>query len=326
MTNCSGPLNSSLFTTQEVRTYLDVSGAALAVSALLCLVAVILVFAGSLHKNLVYRLSLYQVFSSFTFSVFWVVYLAVRNYVATVAVRSPFAILSGCSVLATLMTSTWVVVHLFALAVCKKNLKKLEPLYVVSAILLPFGAAIVVALTLYTAISRGLQCRDLYAIDIEWMVGYGIGCAMLVMDCLLACMVGATLCFRAFRKTSRVFTQPDPKDKKALVELIPLLIYPVLLLVVMLSILIDILIKYSINHIFVIFVSSLSIFTTLTLILHVAIVLWNKRHAMNRHTPLPSNATGAEECESLCNESLASNSIVYLAIPIEEPSQVAKVI
>lgn len=317
MTNCSNSANSSIFTAQEMRTFLVISGTALALSAVLCLVALVLVLATSLHKHLVYRLSLYQVFSALTFAAFWVAYLAVRN-VDGLGVRSAFAILSGCSVMVTLMTTTWMLLHLFVLIVFKRNPTRLEPLYVASAILIPLGLAGVVFATLYTAIHRNLKCPDLHAIDVEWIAGYGTGCAMLAVDCLLVFVMGATLCSRVFSKTKRVFTQPDPKDKKILFEMIPLLIYPVLLLASMTPVLIDLIVRRSINYVFVVFVSSLSIVTSLTLVLHVGIVLWNGRQQAKNARILPS--TSNAECASLFNETLAGNSAssAYQSIPVKD--------
>eukprot|EP00731_Ephydatia_muelleri_P030309 Em0021g832a len=322
MSNCSGSVNSSISTAQEERTFLLISGTALVLSAVLCLIALVLVFAANLHKNLVYRLSLYQVFSTLTFTAFWVTYLAVRN-VDGIAVRGIFAILSGCSVMVTLMTTTWMVLHLFALAVFNRNLKRLEPLCVASAILIPLCLAGVVFATLYTAIDRNAECPNLHAIDVEWIAGYGMGCAMLAVDCFLVFVMGATLCSRAFGRTRRVFTQPDPKDKKVLFEMIPLLIYPVLLLLTMTPVLVDLIIRHSINYVFVVFVSSLSIITTVSLILHVGVVLWNRRQTMSaRGQGGNVHSTTNTECASLCNESLASSSGVYQSIPVEESDQI----
>ena len=306
MANCSTAANYSIFT--ESRTFVVISGTALGLASVLCLAAVALVVAANLHKNLVYRLSLYQVFSSLTFTALWVTYLAVRD--VNIFVRNVFAVLSGCSVLVTLLVTTWIVVHLFALAVFNKNLRKLEPLYVASAILVALGAAGVIFATLVLFDKTdGELCPDIRAVDIEWFAGYCAGYLILIVDCLLVSVMGVTLCFRAFKRTERVFTQPDPKDKKILFEMVPLLVYPVMLLITLSPILIGLTIKRSVNYVFVIFTSSLSIVTALTLIAHVGIVLWNKKQVAARDEKFLSTASSTPlgDCASLIERSPGSN-------------------
>ena len=323
MTNCSANnLSESFLTEQEVRIYLITSSAALGLAATLCLIAVVLVIVVNLLKNLVYRLSLYQVFSTLTFEILWVIYLAERD--KGPVIRGLFAVLSGCSAMVTLMTSTWIVVHLFALAVCNKNLKHLEPLYVTSTILVPLSAAGIILVTLY-ATNGTSKCLNAYAIGIEWIAGFATGCAILVLDCFLVFVMGAILCFRAFRRIRRVFTQPDPKDRKLFFEMVPLLVYPVLLLLILSPILIDLMVNNAINYAFVIFASSLSILTSLTLITHVSIVLWNKRQRMSARgeSVLTTSNAALEECSSLRGGSLASDSnvLLYHSIPVRETTK-----
>ena len=109
-------------------------------STLMCIVTVIIVLSLRLYKHFVHRLALYQVLASMFVSIAQCLLLLVINYN-----NSTFHIVS-CQVTALLFQYTlWVkllftlclVFHLFCLAVCLKNFKKLELVYILLSVLFP---------------------------------------------------------------------------------------------------------------------------------------------------------------------------------------------
>eukprot|EP00731_Ephydatia_muelleri_P013111 Em0007g421a len=126
----------------------------LSVSVLVCLLAAILVFALKLYKRVVYRLALYQVMAALAIAlvelsqIFMVSYRN-EDFPPLYAERACVAI--ACLGLYTLWVklffTTWVSFHLFCLAVLGKNMKKLELLYVVTSLLVPFTIAVVPLIT-----------------------------------------------------------------------------------------------------------------------------------------------------------------------------------
>ena len=115
------------------------------ISALTCLdVTLILVCVLELHKTLVYRLAMYQVLSAMGFSILRIaaaVSLFICNIDYLLVVIT--ALLLGSMVM-KLMFTVWIVVHLFALAVFRKKLQRLEPLYVASSLLIPLMVTAVI--------------------------------------------------------------------------------------------------------------------------------------------------------------------------------------
>lgn len=103
----------------------------------LWLIAAVLILALKLHTKLLYRLNLYQIISIVFLLVIFEVYFTNRiRWCATVCqftLKTALIFALG----AYQFLSTWTVLHLFALAVCHKNLNKLEPLYVGSSVLIP---------------------------------------------------------------------------------------------------------------------------------------------------------------------------------------------
>ena len=124
------------------------------VSVLVCLLAAILVFSLKLYKRVVYRLALYQVLAALAIAlvelsqIFMVSYRN-EDFPPLYAERACVAI--ACLGLYTLWVklffTTWVSFHLFCLAVLGKNMKKLELLYVVTSLLVPFTIAVVPLIT-----------------------------------------------------------------------------------------------------------------------------------------------------------------------------------
>lgn len=104
-----------------------------AISAIVCAIAVILVFALKLHKKVVYRLSLYLVLSSLVFAVVEALQIVsvYRDYVPHYQnVCKAIGWFNMYARWTKLLFTAWVTFHLFCFAVLHKNMKKLEALYV----------------------------------------------------------------------------------------------------------------------------------------------------------------------------------------------------
>ena len=120
-------------------------------SALVCLMAAILVFTLKLYKRVVYRLALYQVLSALAIASVELSQMFMVNYKDDPPLYERVCVAIGCLSLYTLwmklLFTMWVSFHLFSLAVLGKNLKNLEVLYVVTSLLVPSTIAIVPLIT-----------------------------------------------------------------------------------------------------------------------------------------------------------------------------------
>ena len=223
-------LDSDSLLFNELVFYLLVS----VVSAVTCLVPVVLVCVLKLHKTLVYRLALYQVLSALEFSILWIASATLQFWLLQIfGSCSEGVILTGIvfgalllgSMLIKLMFTVWIVIHLFALAVFHKNLQKLEPLYVASSLLIPLiVTAVLLAVGLVTEphhlISSSIQ-------DIMYTITFAV---LTLMSLPLLVVMLTVLCYRACRRRSFVVSEYDKQHKKALCEMLPLILYPILFL------------------------------------------------------------------------------------------------
>ena len=199
---------------------------------LLCLAVVAVVFKQTLHKTLVYRLAMYQVLSAMEFSIIWIIasiYIYVTPlsnnvtyevFMASIIVLD--SLLMGSSFI-KLMLTLWISIHLFALAVFHKNLQRLERLYVVSSLLIPLAVTIVLLGINLT----GCHGNSTY----RWEeIIFIIIFAVLVIVSLLMVVMGTILCHRACRRRNAVLSEYDAQHKKALREMLPLLLHPIFFL------------------------------------------------------------------------------------------------
>ena len=135
------------------------------------------------------------------------------------------ALLLGSMVM-KLMFTVWIVVHLFALAVFHKKLQRLEPLYVASSLVIPLMVTIVI-LPIGVVGERHIISKYACMIeDIMYIIVFGV----LVLTSWLIFTMGMVLCYRACRRRNMVLSEYDKQHKKALCEMLPLLLYPILFL------------------------------------------------------------------------------------------------
>ena len=199
------------------------------VSMLLCLVAVAVVCKQRLHKTLVYRLAMYQVLSAMEFSILWIIafiymyayaFADVTYEVFTATMIVLDSLLMGSSFI-KLMFTLWISIHLFALAVFHKNLQRLERFYVVSSLLIPL-AVIIVLLGINLT---GCHGNSTYRWEeIIFII------AVPVIISLLMVVMGTILCHRTCRRRNALISEYDKQHKKALREMLPLLLYPIFFL------------------------------------------------------------------------------------------------
>ena len=303
--------------------------AILAVSLLPSLATVIFVCVLKLHKTLVYRLALYQVLSAMEFSVLWITSITVHTY--SYNWLNSFAVFEALlltSAFIKLMFTMWIVIHLFALAVFHKNLRRLEPLYVVSSLLVPL---VVTAALLGTNLTQS-ESRFRETCGLKEYILYVIIFAVLVLISLLIVVMGTILCHRACRRRSLVLSEYDKQHKKALYEMLPLLLYPILFLLFTIPIFVSdstvyITLNPSVAEIsrwmFPIFAPLWSFTTSLLLIFHLCVV----RHVRKQNLQRIKNALHkvrlhreAEEGSVTMNETtrLSQRSDTHFTLPIED--------
>ena len=189
------------------------------ISVLLCLATVAVVCKQRLHKTLVYRLAMYQILSAMEFSIIWIIVFINMFYYISVLELVLYAVLMGSSFI-KLMFTVWISIHLFALAVFHINLQRLERLYVVSSLLIPLAVTIGLL---------GTGCRG-YSIYKSEQIIFIIIFAVLVIVSLLMVVMGTILCHRACRRRNALLSEYDKQHKKALREMLPLLLYPIFFL------------------------------------------------------------------------------------------------
>ena len=200
-----------------------------AISLLLSLATVIFVCVLKLHKTLVYRLALYQVLSAIEFSV--VSSGSVYDFIYDHESFQVYVVMEALllsSAFIKLMFTVWISIHLFALAVFHKNLQRLEPLYVVSSHLV----SMVVTATLLGVNLTPSRIQELGICNLVANTVHIIIFTVLVLISLLIIVMGTILCHRACRRRSLALSEYDKQHKKALYEMLPLLLQPIFFLLI----------------------------------------------------------------------------------------------
>ena len=203
------------------------TGIIVAVSVVVCLVAMVLILAMKLHAKLVYRLTLYEIITIILVLIVWEVYLSLR-FGFPVVIKYPVEVVLNFSLSVYYLLSTWIVIHLFALAICLKNFNRLEPLYVVSSFLISLVIAAVSLALVFTASSEKnsphcIALRIFYAFNILVAV---LACLLIALNFVLGTIIGLVLCNRAYCKKSGRRSLYNKQHKKTLCAMLPLVINP----------------------------------------------------------------------------------------------------
>ncbi|KAL5502508.1 hypothetical protein EMCRGX_G009298, partial [Ephydatia muelleri] len=219
-----------------------------AVSVATCLVALCWLFYLKLYKQFLYRLAAYQVMGSMLHALFLVCQFTFLEYDDS---KYPSCVAVGYLLeIAGWMKACfgcWITFHLFCFAVFLKNMKKLEPLYVISSILVPIVVSSVPLITKsygptddWCWIQRK-KCGkyDLTGFVEQIALWYGPTFVLLVVQSIAMLIIMITMYYRAHRKSDDDVIGSREQNKKALRQLLPLMVYPVVFCILIIPPLIE---------------------------------------------------------------------------------------
>lgn len=183
-------------------------------SSILCLAAIVLVFVLKLHRNVLYRLTVYQVFTAMMFGG-----VLIANSLANSTVLAGVSYYVGW---VKVLFAFCLTVHLFALVVYHKNLKRFELAFIATSLFVPLPFGFVPSLLFnpqsnYTTASFHRMMEVIYS--------PGIAIAFFVS--LVSVYVGVILCWRVRRANYDTLLYDSQIHRKALYEALPLVSYPV---------------------------------------------------------------------------------------------------
>lgn len=207
-------------------------------SALLCLVAAILVCSLKLHKKATYRLSLYQVLSALGFAT--VQTFQIVSYKKHGDFYTELCTALGWLVVYTqttkLLFTMILTLHLFCLSVCDKNLQRFEPWYVCLCLFVPFVVAFVPLTTGNYGKSRNGRCYIQATLNnttqgiIERFVIWD-GPAMIILLASSVAMIVIVTKIAARLLRSKMKSQPltsNDSFQRAFKQILPLAAFPIL--------------------------------------------------------------------------------------------------
>lgn len=304
------------------------------VSVLVCLLAAILVFALKLYKKVVYRLALYQVLSAFAVASVAVLQTMMINHN-----KSPVVYGRVCTFLAWLLLYTewtkllftaWVTFHLFWFAALHTNLKRFEPLYVVTSLLVPLVIAAVPLITGSYGLSQdGSTCYMYAKNEAAFIERFALwdGPALLVLStasCVMIVML-IKMCIKVRRRANYEPISENDQYWKALKHLLPLAAFPILFFVFEIPVLlyhlhaaVDTVPNVGLQFSSSVFFSLWSTSSGLTLIVHVFVaqILYGKRSRQANRIKVDVKAS------SYCNISnakpeigLSTKNTTYFPLP-----------
>ena len=231
-TNCStAPLTNDFL--------IRILGSLGAVSFGVCLVALCWLFCLKLYKQFLYRLAAYQVMASLFHASIMLCQFSFLDYNGSRRMQSVSCVAVGyLFLMAALMKvcfGSWITFHLFCFAILLKNMRKLEPLYVISSLLVPITIAFIPLITKSYGPSgewcmvQTKKCDKNYEVgDIELIaVWFGPALVLLVLQCIAMLTMIITVYYRAHRKSGENVFGRD-QNNVAFRQLLPLVAYPVL--------------------------------------------------------------------------------------------------
>ena len=234
--------------TQEQKNYLLMarSGVAL-LSFIMCLIAVSLVFSLKLTKHFTYRLAMYQILSSLCLSVVQMSVLILLNYDDELYQQIACKITSFLLVYFVwikLLFTICLIFHLFCLAVCLQNFKKLEIGYVLFSVLFPLLYSWIPFIHNSFGVA-GAWCwikdwkddcatqKYLEGIIEQFVLWYGplfvsLTITVVAVFIILIVLAQRTYAHKNAENECLIENQEHNQNKKAIKELLPLLAYPVI--------------------------------------------------------------------------------------------------
>ena len=208
-----------------------------AASAIVCLLAAILVCCLNLHRKLVYRLALYQLLASLALATTELMQVYHQRYLYTYGqVCTAIGWLVLYSRWVKLLFITWVSFHLFSFLVLQKNLNKLEVWYVVTSLTMPSAVACIPLLTHSYGVTQLGGCflhtendtKNIALIE-EFVLWDGPSMAFLLVASVAMISIVIKLVHHRLRLRFRYEAIGDRDQfRKALKQLLPLAAFPIL--------------------------------------------------------------------------------------------------
>ena len=299
------------------------TGIIVAVSVVVCLVAMVLILAMRLHTKLVYRLTLYQIITILLVMVIWVVYLALLFATPRVVKYAVEVVLKFFAYTYQLL-STWIVVHLFALTVWHKSLDRLEPLYLASSFLTSLVISVISLALVFVGSSEtnSPHCVVYHMLMVINEIGFALITLLVVVNFSSVIIIGLVLCNRAYHKRNGDASLYDKQHKKVLYEMLPLMIssfcsivIPGLCLMLIHS---QHVMDYSSHFIMPFFTLAACVAIQIPVIIHLTIVIYIRKRNILRHTTL-STIDGTEGSATVQEESsrIFVRSSTYCSMPID---------
>lgn len=203
-----------------------------------------------LYRRFAHRLVLYQLISALVFLLVCVSELIFISYNEDVKVYQPLCALIGCLLTVTVDTkfliTFWLTFHLFVFAVCQKDLRRLEPLYIVG---IPLLFCWIPFLNHLYGIS-GAWCwimnwkgdcsndKILFGTIEQYSFLYVPGMILFVINFFLVFLTITVLLYRAYclknTETEPLLRMRREQQRKAFKEILPLMAYPIIFMVVFL--------------------------------------------------------------------------------------------
>lgn len=226
------------------RQILAIESSLFGAGVVICVISIISTVALKLHKQLVYRLSIYQVVSALAYGV--VSFLDVLqssmmddegNIYSPMCLLNAFIIKASPTLLVKAFLATLLTVHLFLFSICYTNFRKLEVFSLVIALVVPA----IMATVPFTTNTYGQQVKgwpwcgiqqydfsclpgSLHAGIVEiivlWFVPLGV-CFVSMM--LMTVVMLSVLTLRA----TRLWHHWSLKNREALMQMLPLIAFPV---------------------------------------------------------------------------------------------------
>ena len=205
-------------------------------SMVVCLFALSWLACLKLYRQLLYRLAAYQVIGSLLLSIFNVCQLHFLSYDdSKYTLCVVFGYLEQVAALIKLIFGGWVTFHLFYFVLFYKNLAKLEPLYIITSLLLPI---VISAIPLGTKSygpngqwcwiqSRRFGCEYLTGFIEQFVTFYGPLFLLLLLESSAMMIMLVTVYCRSCQK-GYVNIFGSDQNKTIFKQLIPLVAYPII--------------------------------------------------------------------------------------------------
>ena len=204
-------------------------------SMVACLFALLWLACLKLHRQLLYRLAAYQVIGSLLLSICNVCQLHFLSYDDS---KYTMCVIIGyfnqVAALIKLCFCGWVTFHLFYFVIFYKNLTKLEPLYIITSLLLPI---VIPAIPLATGSygpngqwcwiqGRRFGCAYLTGFVEQYVTWYGPLFLLLVLESSAMLIMLITVYYRS-HKQGNVSVFGSDQNQRIFKQLIPLVAYPI---------------------------------------------------------------------------------------------------